>query len=101
MVDRKPEHVVVASTQKRNLGEQLLEAEAAHYAKKHGDPSEKRHPAGSLKDSSGSALESSGAQDADSEEARDAKRRKVLEETRHVDAESDTSDSDSSEESWV
>ncbi|KAF6834310.1 Cwf15/Cwc15 cell cycle control protein [Colletotrichum musicola] len=93
-----------ADDEPRDLRAELLAAEAAHFAKKNGGapPSaspddDADAPAGGVK----RALEA-GSQ-ADDEESFEAKRRRILEETRDIDASSDESeeddDGDSDEES--
>lgn len=84
-----------AETQHRDLRAELLAAEAAHFAKSKGTNNES-----SIATSSASkrALEApSGQEDVDDEDP-ETKRRKILEESREIDADSGGSDSDSSEE---
>jgi protein CWC15 len=86
--------------QQRDLRAELLQAEAAHFAKKRGVPVDepivesapKRQIEGppSGGDNSGAAGEI--------EEDPEAKRRRILEETRDIDADSDESEDDSSED---
>jgi protein CWC15 len=91
---RKPGQGGDADSEVRDLRTELLAAEAAHYAKTKGttDPgAESRAPKRALKDV---PSESDGPEDEDPE----AKRRRILEETRDIDADSDGADSDSSDE---
>jgi protein CWC15 len=84
--------------QQRDLRAELLQAEAAHFAKKRGVPVDeltvesaapkRQIEGGSPKGGSG------GTEDEDLE----AKRLRILEETRDIDADSDGSEDDSSEE---
>ncbi|KAL9631046.1 MAG: hypothetical protein Q9204_004420, partial [Flavoplaca sp. TL-2023a] len=94
---RKPGQGGDADVQSRDLRVQLLEAEAAHFSKTDGTaskPATIAEPTASSK----RQLEAGPGQDADGEEDIDAKRRRVLEETRHLDADSDESSNASSEE---
>ncbi|KAE8365355.1 hypothetical protein BDV27DRAFT_144494 [Aspergillus caelatus] len=84
--------------QQRDLRAELLQAEAAHFAKKRGIPVnepavENTAPKHQLEDGP-SGGDSVGTEDEDPE----AKRRRILEETRDIDADSDGSEDDSSEE---
>ncbi|MCJ1223407.1 complexed with cef1p [Toensbergia leucococca] len=79
----------------RDLRAQLLQAEAAHYSKTNGEPSGKQ-PAESII-STKRQLEAGPGLDGEVEEDLEAKRRRVLEETRDIDADSDGSGSDSSD----
>lgn len=85
----------------RDLRAELLQAEAAHFAKKQGvpidDPAiESAAPKRQLEAAPpGEGDDSSGAQ---IEEDPEAKRRRVLEETRDIDADSEGDEDDSSEE---
>ncbi|KAL9603926.1 MAG: hypothetical protein Q9219_000864 [cf. Caloplaca sp. 3 TL-2023] len=86
-----------ADAQPKDLRAQLLEAEAAHFSKTNGTtskPTQTAEPTTSSK----RQLEAGPAQDGDGEEDIEAKRRRVLEETRHIDADSDDSNSSSSDE---
>ena len=76
---------------------ELLKAEAAHFAKKNGTPVEE--PAIEESIAPKRQLEAAPT-DADGEAVEDpeAKRRRILEETRDIDADSDGSEEDSSEE---
>ncbi|KAL9041886.1 MAG: hypothetical protein Q9180_000982 [Flavoplaca navasiana] len=94
---RKPGQGGDADVQSRDLRTQLLEAEAAHFSKTDGTAS-KPATIAEPTTSSKRQLEAGPGQDADGEEDIDAKRRRVLEETRHLDADSDESSNASSEE---
>jgi protein CWC15 len=93
---RQPGQGGDAETEPRDLRAELLAAEAAHYAKNKGltEPTSA---------SSGAApkrlLESAPGEDGPEDEDPDAKRRRILEETREIDADSDGADDDSSEDS--
>ena len=82
-----------SETRSRDLRSQLLEAEAAHLAKRTNVTGSGGNPEANS-DENRQSLESppNGA------ESSDAKRRRILEETRTLDAESDGSDSESSDE---
>lgn len=83
--------------QPRDLRAELLAAEAAHFAKTKGvqqDESPAREPAPSNRKRE---LEDNVQENLD-EEDMEAKRRRILEETRDIDADSVGSDSESSEE---
>ncbi|KAL8854961.1 MAG: hypothetical protein Q9221_000157 [Calogaya cf. arnoldii] len=86
-----------ADVQPRDLRAQLLEAEAAHFSK-NGGTATKSATIAEPTTSSKRQLEAGPGQDEEGEEDVDAKRRRVLEETRHLDAESDESSNASSEE---
>ncbi|KAL8728030.1 MAG: hypothetical protein Q9166_005701, partial [cf. Caloplaca sp. 2 TL-2023] len=86
-----------ADTQPRDLRAQLLEAEAAHFSKAEGS-SIKSTSIPEPTTSSKRQLEVTPGEDGEGEEDIEAKRRRVLEETRHIDADSDASSSASSEE---
>ncbi|KFL61208.1 pre-mRNA-splicing factor cwc15 [Trichophyton rubrum CBS 118892] len=85
-----------AQPETRDLRAELLKAEAAHFAKLKGGPGP------SNADAEPSVpkrqLESAPEQDDIADEDPQAKRRRILEETRDIDADSDGGDSDSSEE---
>ncbi|EZG04717.1 pre-mRNA-splicing factor cwc15 [Trichophyton rubrum CBS 735.88] len=85
-----------AQQETRDLRAELLKAEAAHFAKLKGGPGP------SNADAEPSVpkrqLESAPEQDDIADEDPQAKRRRILEETRDIDADSDGGDSDSSEE---
>ncbi|KAJ5942985.1 hypothetical protein N7516_003153 [Penicillium verrucosum] len=79
--------VADADPSPRDLRAELLQAEAAHFAKKNGSPNDN------------SRLRPQGGGDGDiEEEDPEAKRRRILEETRDIDADSDASEEDSSDE---
>ncbi|KNG82697.1 putative cell cycle control protein Cwf15 [Aspergillus nomiae NRRL 13137] len=84
--------------QQRDLRAELLQAEAAHFAKKRGIPVDEptvdnTAPKRQIEDGP-SGGDPVGTEDEDPE----AKRRRILEETRDIDADSDGSEDDSSEE---
>ena len=78
----------------RDLRAQLLEAEAAHFSKTNPSAAKPQERTTSSK----RQLESGPRQDGETEEDLEAKRRRILEETRDIDADSDGSKSDSSDE---
>ncbi|KAI4144781.1 MAG: hypothetical protein L6R39_004039 [Caloplaca ligustica] len=86
-----------ADAHPRDLRAQLLEAESAHFQKTNGATTKSASISGPST-SSKRQLEAVPDQDGDGEDDIDAKRRKVLEETRHIDADSDESHTSSSEE---
>ncbi|KAL4891979.1 Pre-mRNA-splicing factor Cwf15/Cwc15 [Aspergillus ambiguus] len=82
----------------RDLRAELLQAEAAHFAKKRGVPVDE-----TAVESAAPKRQLEGAPSGDSAEAADeedseAKRRRILEETRDIDADSDGSEEESSDE---
>ena len=77
---------------------QLLEAEAAHYSRTSGLSSGKETAPTIESASIKRQLEASPGQDGEAEKEFEAKRRRVLEETRDIDADSDGSKSESSDE---
>ena len=81
---------------RRDLRAELLQAEAAHFAKKNGVPV----PETSAESTSKRQLEGTPANggDGELEEDPEAKRRRILEETREIDADSEGSEEESSEE---
>lgn len=84
-----------SETEVRDLRAELLKAEAAHFAKKKGIT-----PEDNVAESAFAAkrqLEGAGGGDTEEEDS-EAKRRRILEETRPIDADSEASESDSSEE---
>ncbi|KAI4184809.1 MAG: hypothetical protein LQ346_006039 [Caloplaca aetnensis] len=86
-----------ADTQPRDLRAQLLEAEAAHFSKTNGAS----HKPASISEPTTSSkrhLEAGPGQDGDVDEDIEAKRRRVLEESRDIDADSDNSSNSSSDE---
>ena len=91
---RQPGQGGDADPQTRDLRAQLLEAEAAHYQRTNPDAAKF---ADSTTSSNKRQLEDGPRQD-EEEEDMDAKRRRILEDTRDVDAASDGSGSESSEE---
>lgn len=95
--NRQPGQGGDADPQIRDLRSQLLEAEATHFSKK--NPSDRAtiteaKPVVPSK----RQLEGGPRQDGDAEEDLQAKRRRVLEETRDIDADSDDAENDCSEE---
>ena len=82
---------------------QLLEAEAVHYAKTNGSsPTASEVPPAIKSASAKRQLQAGPGQDDETDEDIEAKRRRVLEETRDIDADSEGSKSESSdEERWV
>ncbi|KAL8695889.1 MAG: hypothetical protein Q9201_007916, partial [Fulgogasparrea decipioides] len=94
---RKPGQGGDADAQPRDLRAQLLEAEAAHFSKGDGATAQATSVAEPTT-SSKRQLEAGPGLDGDGEEDIETKRRRVLEETRHIDADSDISSSASSEE---
>lgn len=82
---------------------QLLEAEAAHYAKTNGSSTTASEvPPAITPASTKRKLEAGPGQDGEADEDIEAKRRRVLEETRDIDADSEGSQSESSDEDrWV
>ncbi|KAI4112423.1 MAG: hypothetical protein LQ345_006426 [Seirophora villosa] len=94
---RKPGQGGDADTLPRDLRAQLLEAEAAHFSKTN-TASDKPAANAEPTTSSKRQLEAGPAQDDTGEEDIEAKRRRVLEESRDVDADSVHSSSSSSEE---
>lgn len=90
--DRQPGQGGDADPQVRDLRAQLLEAEAAYFQKI--NPGAAKHAEKTT--SSKRQLENGPADNG--EEDIDAKRRRILEETRDIDADSDGSKSESSEE---
>ncbi|KAI4250459.1 MAG: hypothetical protein L6R40_000057 [Gallowayella cf. fulva] len=94
---RKPGQGGDADAQPRDLRAQLLEAESAHFSKSNGTAIK---PALATENtiSSKRQLEAGPGQDGEDEEDIEAKRRRVLEETRHIDADSEASSSANSDE---
>lgn len=93
---RQPGQGGDAETEPRDLRAELLAAEAAHFAKTKGltEPTATSSSAAPKR-----LLETTPAEDGLECEDADAKRRRVLEETREIDADSDGADSESSEDS--
>ncbi|RJE25077.1 hypothetical protein PHISCL_02612 [Aspergillus sclerotialis] len=80
----------------RDLRAELLQAEAAHFARKNGVPAEQP-----IVENAAPKRQLEGVPDTDGAEAEEdpeAKRRRILEETREIDADSEGSEDDSSEE---
>jgi len=92
---RQPGQGGDADPEVRDLRAELLKAEAAHFAKTKGvagdQTSEPNTPPKR-------PLEIAPGEDGPEDEDPEAKRRRILEETRDIDADSDGADSDSSEE---
>ncbi|ESZ92656.1 hypothetical protein SBOR_6961 [Sclerotinia borealis F-4128] len=94
---RKPGQGGDATTEVRDLRAELLQAEAAHFAKTTGGSSTAIEDAKSVTNTSKRQLENGSAED--DEEDPEAKRRRILEETRDIDADSDDAgESDSSDD---
>ncbi|KAL8938366.1 MAG: hypothetical protein Q9211_003241 [Gyalolechia sp. 1 TL-2023] len=94
---RQPGQGGDADTQPRDLRAQLLEAEAAHFSRNNGHTS-RTAPSIEPPTSSKRQLEAGHGQDGEGEEDVESKRRRVLEETRQIDADSEGSSSTSSDE---
>jgi len=93
---RKPGQGGDADNRPRDLRAELLQAEAAHFAKLRGDPVPAPDTPENSTATSKRQLENG---DADDEEDPEAKRRRILEETRDIDADSEVDeDDDSSDE---
>lgn len=93
---RKPGQGGDADTGVRDLRAELLAAEAAHFAKANGTSLE---GSGAQPKAAKRALEDAPPRlDSPEDEDPEAKRRRILEETRDIDADSDGADSDSSDE---
>src|SRR5690606_7894087 len=74
----------------RDLRAELPAAEAAHYAKKQGIPQDKESVPPAIESSAPKRqLEGAPSEPGGETEDYEAKRRRILEETRHIDAESD------------
>jgi protein CWC15 len=96
-VIRKPGQGGDADHQVRDLRAELLAAEAAHFAKTRGGSNVAKADGENTASAPKRQLESRPEYDA--EEDMDAKRRRILEETREIDADSDAgSDEDSTED---
>ncbi|KAI1609874.1 Pre-mRNA-splicing factor Cwf15/Cwc15 [Exophiala viscosa] len=89
---RQPGQGGAADTEERDLRAELLAAEAAHFAKNGTSTGAASSPPNTAK------RELEAPPDDDENEDPDAKRRRILEETRDIDADSDGGDSDSSDE---
>ncbi|MCJ1337382.1 complexed with cef1p [Bachmanniomyces sp. S44760] len=95
---RQPGQGGVADAPVHDLRAQLLEAEAAHYSKSNGD---KTTPTAQILDAETARrrqLISTTGEGDDAEEDQAAKRRRILEDTRELDADSDGAEDDSSDE---
>jgi protein CWC15 len=94
---RQPGQGTESETKKRDLRAQLLEAEAAHFSKTKGNGSSSTATTSEV----GSKRHIESSHDtpdaADVEEDIDAKRRRILEETRDIDAESSSEESSEEE----
>lgn len=79
---------------------ELLKAEAAHFAKKNGVPVEEpsAEPSAPKRQLEPAPLGGDIQEGGEAEEDPEAKRRRILEETRDIDADSDGSEEDSSDE---
>lgn len=82
----------------RDLRTQLLEAEAAHFSKTNGGPGVPQPSASADSASVKRPLEAGPGEAGEAEEDMETKRRRVLEATREIDADSDGTESDSSDE---
>ena len=88
-------------TKQRDLRAELLQAEAAHFAKKQGIPVDEAGVESAAPKRQLEAAPDGGddsGESAEIEEDPEAKRRRILEETRDIDADSDGDEDDSSEE---
>jgi len=95
---RQPGQGGAADHEVRDLRAELLKAEAAHYAKTKGISTSTEAPSESIIPSK-RQLQGGDAEDSrEAEEDPDAKRRRILEETREIDADSDGAASDSSDD---
>jgi protein CWC15 len=92
---RQPGQGGDADHQVRDLRAELLQAEAAHFAKVKGGPAPVADTPDAGTNVSKRQLENGDAED---EEDLDAKRRRILEETRDIDADSENDEEDSSED---
>jgi protein CWC15 len=92
---RKPGQGGDADDQPRDLRAELLAAEAIHQAKKNGGQVPETSSASPVPKRQ---LQLDEGRDGPEDEDPEAKRRRILEETRDIDADSDGEDSDSSEE---
>ena len=95
---RQPGQGGSADPEVRDLRAQLLEAEAAHFSKTGGKPLASDEEQSAATNVEKRRLEAGSAADDGGEETLDAKRRRVLEETRDIDADSEGSASGSSGE---
>ncbi|KAL6249243.1 complexed with cef1p [Rhinocladiella similis] len=94
---RQPGQGGAADPETRDLRAELLAAEAAHFAKK-GKGTEPSSDAPNPLKRELEAAPDDGEKDGEGEEDPEAKRRRILEETRDIDADSDGGDSESSSE---
>lgn len=91
-----------SEVQQRDLRAELLQAEAAHFAKKRGAPVDETSVESAAPKRQLEGAPSGGGAEGTDEEDPEAKRRRILEETRDIDADSDGSEEESSEEErWV
>jgi protein CWC15 len=95
MIYRKPGQGGDADHQVRDLRAELLQAEAAHFAKLKGGPVPVADTPEPATNTSKRQLENG---DAGDEEDPEAKRRRILEETRDIDADSEEDEEDDSSE---
>lgn len=95
---RQPGQGGEADNEIRDLRAELLKAEAAHFAKKNGVPVDETAPAESAPKRQLEQAPPGGDIEGDETEDSEAKRRRILEETRDIDADSDGSEEESSEE---
>lgn len=93
---RQPGQGGDADREVRDLRAELLKAEAAHSAKVKGIPEDSSDDSTEPTTTSKRQLENGPGQDGEDEEDLAAKRRRILEETRDIDADSDGDDDDSS-----
>ena len=97
-VSSKPGQGGSADSQSRDLRAELLAAEAAHFAKTRGGATDQISTDEAANEAGKRGLLESGAMEGvEDEEAKEAKRRKILEETRDIDADS-ASESESESE---
>ncbi|KAJ5084117.1 hypothetical protein NUU61_008696, partial [Penicillium alfredii] len=95
---RQPGQGGEADSEVRDLRAELLQAEAAHFAKKQGVPvGEPIAAESTVPKRQVESAPPDGSGDGDAEDP-EAKRRRILEETRDIDADSDGSEDDSSDE---
>ncbi|GES66257.1 Cwf15/Cwc15 cell cycle control protein [Aspergillus terreus] len=87
-----------SEVQQRDLRAELLQAEAAHFAKKRGVPVDETSVESAAPKRQLEGAPSGGGAEVTDEEDPEAKRRRILEETRDIDADSDGSEEESSEE---
>lgn len=100
--NRQPGQGGDADPQVRDLRAQLLEAEATHFSKTNGSSASSPAPAAINVTTTKRRLEAGSGQDGEVDEDFEAKRRRVLEETRDIDADSDGSkDGSSDDDRWI